>query len=1155
MKNNLTKAIFLILLFQSILLGQQFESTITAVDTLNVNLKNEYKIKALTIIPGSELIKIRDYILTTEDYSFNYSQGKFTLSDSLSYSLFDTIIIAYQTFQLSLKKEYKRRELQFRYDSMLGDSIYVAQRTDKGLSSESIFGSTMERSGSIVRGFTIGTNKDLSLQSGFRLQLSGKLSDDIEVVAALTDENSPIQPEGNTERLDELEKVFIQIKHKNAAGTFGDYELIKRSGEFGVINRKLQGLLGEFYYENSEAYFSFASTKGKFHSIILTGQDGVQGPYRLSGENGERDIIIIAGTEKVFLDGEELKRGEGNDYTIDYSNAQITFTPNRLITSASRLSFDFQYTDRRFVRNFFGAGASTSLLSEKLKISFQYIREGDDQDSPIDMLLSDSDKEVLKNAGDDRLNATKNGISLAEKDSLGIYRGVYEKIDTVINGESTSYYNYNPGSIDAIYNATFTYTGEGSGSYIRESIGYFRFVGVNNGNYLPVIYLPLPELKQFSTISFTIEPIIGFIINLDLAGSSWDKNRFSSLNDDDNLGYARNINLKLNPQQIDLCNYRIGKIGLNYRERYVENRFTSLDRFNKVEFDRDYNTQSQSSQANEILREAGLSYSPFEQLNLISSFGYMKRGESFNSKRYNNSLIFGDYTNYNLSYNLDIVSTTNSSLKSDWYRQKGNLFYLINFIKPGLEFVAEDKKERISEKDSIIGSSLRFYELNPYLEFVKFGGLDFLYKYTYRDDYLPYNGRLERESQSSGHQIDAKYRFSTDINTSINITVRNKTYAELYKQSGQLNNQTILVRSQSRFGFFDKSLNGDLFYEISTQKTAKLEKVFVQVQKGNGNYIYLGDLNGNGIADEYEYEPTLYDGEYILITIPSDRLYPVIDLKTSTRWKLQFEDLLDDENLISTILRPISTETFFRIEENTQEPDLKKIYLLNLSAFQNEKLTLRGANFFQQDFFLFENSSALSFRLRYTQRKSLTQYASGTEKGFSKERSIRIRFRMIEEISNQTEFGVTDDNVAAVITSNRNRIISNNYLTTDFSYRPIKNIEVGLKIKYSQSTDFYPEKPTEINSNGQGIRFNLSFSGNGRLRIEAERNELLSNSTSNFLPYELTGGNVLGKNYLWRLNFDYRFGLNLQSTASYDGRLQGSGRIIHTARAEVRAFF
>jgi len=1121
----------------------------------NINRWNEYKIKSLTIIPGSESIRIRDYSLTGDDYLFNYSQGMFSLSDSLSYSLFDTILVSYKTFKLSLKKEYKRRELQYRYDSMLGDSIFVARKTDGGLSSESIFGSSIERSGSIVRGFTVGTNKDLSLQSGFRLQLSGNLSDEIEVVAALTDESSPIQPEGNTERLDELEKVFIQIKHKNAAGTFGDYELIKRSGEFGVINRKLQGLLGEFFYEKSEAYFSFASTKGKFHSNILTGQDGVQGPYRLSGENGERDIIIIAGTEKVFLDGEELKRGEGNDYTIDYSNAQITFTPNRLITSASRLSIDYQYTDRRFVRNFFGAGASTSLLSERLKISFQYIREGDDQDSPIDILLSESDKEVLKNSGDDRLKAIKSGISLAEKDSLGNYKGVYEKIDTLINGENSEYYFYNPGSTNAIYNAAFTYVGEGSGSYIRESVGFFKFVGMNFGNYLPVIYLPLPELKQFSTISFSVEPLKDFFINLDLAGSSWDRNRFSSLNDDDNLGYARNINLKLNPQQIYLFNNRLGKVGLNYRERFIENRFTSLDRFNQVEFDRDYNIQSQSSPTNEILREAGLSYSPYEQLNIISSFGYMKRGESFNSTRYNNSVTFGDFTNYNLSYNLDIVSSKNSSIKSDWYRQKGNLFYLINFVKPGIEFLAEDKKDRFSAKDSIISNSLRFYELNPYMELVKFGGLDFIYKFTYRDDYLPYAGRLERESQSSGHQIDAKYRFSTDINTSLNVTVRNKKYSEIYKQSGQLNNQTILVRSQSRFGFLDKALNGDLFYEVSTQKTAKLEKVFVQVQKGNGNYIYIGDINGNGIADEYEYEPTLYDGEYILITIPSDQLYPVIDLKTSTRWKLQLEELLDNDDIISTVLRPLSSEILFRIEENTQEPDLKKIYLLNLSAFQNEKLTLRGANYFQQDLFVFENSSALSFRLRYSQRRSLTQYASGIEKGFMKERSIRVRFRMIEEISNQTEIGVTDDNVAAIITSNRNRIINNNFLISDFSYRPLKNIEVGFKIKYSESTDSYPEKPTEINSNGQGLRFNFSFSGNGRLRIEAERNELLSNSTSNILPYELTGGNVLGKNYFWRLNFDYRFGLNLQSTASYDGRLQGSGRIIHTARAEVRAFF
>jgi len=87
------------------------------------------------------------------------------------------------------------------------------------------------------------------------------------------------------------------------------------------------------------------------------------------------------------------------------------------------------------------------------------------------------------------------------------------------------------------------------------------------------------------------------------------------------------------------------------------------------------------------------------------------------------------------------------------------------------------------------------------------------------------------------------------------------------------------------------------------------------------------------------------------------------------------------------------------------------------------------------------------------------------------------------------------------------------------------------------------------------IRINLSFAGTGRLSIELERTELLANTTQNFLPYELTAGNQLGKNYFWRLNFDYRLASFLQTTVSYDGRLQGSSKVVHTARAEARAYF
>ena len=108
-----------------------------------------------------------------------------------------------------------------------------------------------------------------------RLQLSGKLSNDIEIVAALTDENTPIQPEGNTATLDELDKVFIQVKHPNVTGTFGDYQLQEKTGEFGAIDRKLQGLMGEFNYEGQKGYIAIATSKGKFTTNQLTGADGV----------------------------------------------------------------------------------------------------------------------------------------------------------------------------------------------------------------------------------------------------------------------------------------------------------------------------------------------------------------------------------------------------------------------------------------------------------------------------------------------------------------------------------------------------------------------------------------------------------------------------------------------------------------------------------------------------------------------------------------------------------------------------------------------------------------------------------------------------------------------------------------------------------------
>ncbi len=1134
--------------------AQQKYYTAIVSDTIQINFGNSYKLSCPVIVPFSEIISLKGKVLTSKDYKISYSTASFSLSDSLPYSVFDTLIVTYETVPLYLKKEYKNRTLAYKFNEQLGDTVRELKSESEPFTAETIFGSGMQKSGTIVRGFTVGTNQDLSLNSGLRLQLSGRLSKDIELVAALTDQNSPIQPEGNTATLDQLDNVFIQLKHPNVTATFGDYELKEQYGEFGPIDRKLQGLLGEFNYAGQKGYVAIASSQGKYNNNSFTGADGVQGPYILTGANNERNIIIIAGTEKVYVDGILMKRGEQNDYTIDYANAQLTFTPNRLITSASRISVDFQYTDRMFDRTFFGAGVESSLFHNKLGIKVQYLREGDNQDAPIDISLSDSDKAILAAAGNDPMKAVKSGISLAQPDSLGQIHGIYQRIDTVINGSSYSYYLYNPGNPNSLYTAVFSYVGSQLGDYIKESIGDFKFVGIKQGDYAPIIFLPLPELKQNVNTAFDYKPEKGISVSFELAGSDWNQNRFSSLANSTTLGYARNFLLTVDPRKIEIGNINLGQLGVSYHDRFIQANYTSPDRIDPVEFNRYYNITPSSTPESEQLRELGLTLIPISELSINSSLGILQQGNNFKSTRYNNTVKLSDNKSFGLDYNLDYVASEDLTFKSYWLRQQGNAYYNFWKLKPGIGFLAENKNDRQSGVDSLLSTSLRYYEVDPFLEMLDFYGLHFLAKYSLRDDYAPLNGIMTNQANTSSQSFELTYSGSRKFNSTLNLTVSNKNYSEAFKKIGYLNSQTILVRSQSKFNFWNP-ISGDFYYEVSTQKSAKLQKVFVQVPQGTGNYIYLGDLNHNGIADENEFQPTLYDGNYVLVTIPTDQLYPVIDLKTSTRWKVIYGDIFDRGSALQKILQPLSSETNWRVEENSTEPDYKKIYLLQFSDFQRDATTINGSNFIQQDLFIFENNPDLNFRLRYAQTKSLNQYSGGSERIYNREQSLRINFKMVEEISNQTDVVNQTDNAGASVISNLAKEISGDNITSDFSYRPERNVEVGFVIKVGRSEDDYPSTPTIINLNSQTLRFNLSFAGTGRLRIELERDELRSNNTNNFIPFDLTSGNLIGKNYYWRFNFDYRLAANLQSTVSYDGRALGNEKIVHTARAEVRAYF
>jgi hypothetical protein len=1119
-----------------------------------INLNNSYKLEESNVVANSEKIILQRFPLNKNDYSIDYVTKIISLSDSLQYSLFDTLYISYASIDVPLKKEYNHRKLEVRYDDKLQDSIRVI-RYELALSSESMFGEGIKRSGSISRGFSVGTNQDMKLNSGMRLQFSGKLSSDLEIVAALTDQNIPIQPEGTTERLEELDQVFIKVKHTNAAATFGDFEMKSSVGEFGKINRKMQGLEGEVFLGDRKAKGVIAGSKGKFNTNQFLGSDGNQGPYRLSGINNENLIIVIAGTERVYIDGEELKRGENNDYTIDYSLAEVTFTINKLITSASRIVVDFEYTDRQFERNLFGGNASTSFFNDKLKLYVSAFSESDDKNNPIDITLSESDIQILEQAGNDRNKAVKSGITLAQPDSIGKRVGTYLLIDTLIAGDNYAYLKYSPGEDSAKYNATFNFIGNGLGDYNRVSIGNYLFIGKGEGDYMPIVFIPMPQKKQVGNFVLEARPNEKLLINAEFAGSIYDQNTYSEINNNQNFGRAHNIKIELQKSKVDIVGQSLGEIGLSYRERFVQDRFSTLDRFNSVEYSREYNI-TDSKSLDETLREAKILIQPIEELQTNFNYGYLKRGDTFSSNRFFGDLSFQSSNKYKLLYNYDYVNTNDISLRSNWLKQNASASYSFGNFTPGFDFLFDERKEWAATGDSLNQQSRKFSEIGAFVNIAQFSGFSFAAKYSLRDESFPLDGIMEKESFSNQQSVNLNYRGIKELNLTLDVTLRNKTYTDIFKENGLLDNKSVLIRSQNKFNFWKNFINGDLFYEASTQSTARLERVFVRVQYGEGNYRYLGDLNNNGIADEDEFVQDIYDGDYILLNVPTSELFPVVNLRTSTRWKVNFSKLLKSNNSFwAKVIKPVSTESVLRIDEYSEEEDIASVLLLNPNVLMNDSTTLRGANSFQQDLFLFKNKPDLSFRFRYVENKKLTQYNTGNEYGHFIERSLRIRFRMVKEIRNQTDFINQTDNVSTTANSSRARMLSINELTSDFSYRPIQNIEVGFKIGVGSSSDKLPETPTEISSNSQLIRFTYSFTNKGRLRIEAERSEVTDNGTNNLIPYELLRGKVIGKNYFWRVNFDYRIADNLQITLNYLGRKQGVGKIVHNMRTEARAYF
>jgi hypothetical protein len=520
-------------------------------------------------------------------YSANFKRGYVILSEELQIDV-DTVFVTYTKYPSFLTKDYFLLDPSIIVDSK-GDieKLYALQESSGKKKFTPFEG--LNTVGSISRGVTVGTNQNAVVNSELDLQITGKLSETVSIRASIQDANIPTQEGGYSQNLDEFDQIFIELFSKNWNIRAGDVDLKNQNSYFGNFTKKVQGisLSGTLKHDNGAKTSAFASgalVRGVFSKSEFLGQEGNQGPYKLIGPNGELYILIVSGSERVYVNGLLLERGENKDYIIDYNAGEIKFNATYPINGTMRVTVEYQYTDRNYTR-FIGYGGG-NYSNGKIDLGVYVYSESDAKNQPLQQNLSEEQVNILKDAGDNQdLMTAPSAIA----DTYSENKILYKKVD--LNGVEVFVFSNDPD--DELYSVRFTLVGDGNGNYIISDTSaisrIYEYVspvnGISQGNYDPVIRLTAPEKIQIGGIMGSYHPNEKTHISFELSGSNNDLNLFSTIDDENNDGFAGRITA-----QHSLIK-KSDTLSLNAFASfdYIDKDFRTIERFYTVEFSRDWN--------------------------------------------------------------------------------------------------------------------------------------------------------------------------------------------------------------------------------------------------------------------------------------------------------------------------------------------------------------------------------------------------------------------------------------------------------------------------------------------------------------------------------------------------------------------------------------
>ena len=1142
------------------------------------------------IIPGSERLYFEGARLDTSRYRLDYRHGRLWV-DPLSARSTATLIAVYRTYPFTFREAYRRRGVErAEVDTAGAVTVVEEERVDEAF--DPFGGVHLQRSGSITRGISAGNNRDVTVESGLRMQVSGEVADGVEVQAVLTDENTPILPEGTTQRLSEFDRVFIEVAAAPGTAQLGDFDLHFGQGEFARITRKLQGVtvFGDVpdpqtaVLGGGRVAVAGATARGIYRTQDIAVQEGVQGPYRLEGLGGEQFIIVVPGSETVYLNGQPLTRGESNDYVIDYATGELTFTSNRLITEESRVTVEFQYSANQFTRTLLAAQGDAALWQRRdgtprARFGATVVREADSRQLGEEFGLTPADSALLAQAGDDR--AVRSGAERVEFDPEAPYVQYTQEVvgaDTIFVPLDAA-----PAPDTPVYRVRFTRVGEGQGTYARvgraaNGIRY-EYRGAGGGAYAPIRVLPQPEQQRVIDLRGSLEPLPGIELYGEWANSLNDENRFSSLDAADDRGLAYLAGARLRPLDLTIADRDLGRLAVTVRRRFAGDDFAAFDRIRPVEFARRWNLglsglSSDGSTVqpyDEVTDEAALAFAFTEQSRLEGEVGRIRLGDGFRGARQEVRFRLGEPGLPRLGYRLEMIQSTDSlqtgtrvspSEDGRWLRHLLDIEQplLDRRLVPRLEVEQERRRQRVLGTDSLTTGSLAFVEVRPGLgwrtERLQVGG-----QMELRMEDLPAGGDLRDASRAWTLRSEVAYRPGEAFKASGSAGYRIRRFTDYFRvQQRREDTESRVLQSDGSYRPWQRALDLSWFYEAQTERTPTLQEIYVRTGPELGQFVWIdgsGDTPEDGIIqlDEFLPERTPDEGTYVRTFVPSDSLTSIINVQTRLRLDLDPSRLWRrSDTRWRRWLAQVSSRTTFEVTEKSRSPDLAPIYLLDLSRFRDTTSTLNGRLRVGQDLTLFRTKPRYGIDLSFSQVRALSELAAGEETRFINTWRFDGRYRPAQRWGTRVRAAWEHNRTGSEQFRSRRYDIEGLTVEPEVSFNPLRSLQLTTSVSYARKIDGIGDRSAQVLKVPVEARLTrvsrLQLSG----RFEVAGVQLDGEATG-LAQFELTDGRGPGTSYLWSLNGQYRFTRLLRASLAYNGRAPADAPVLHTVRLQLSATF